>query len=76
MAILLSINVLCAALFEDERLSGKRLRGYVLTGLLLFVKTILKCLDCGQRKSSAIRPAFSLPTYLEGDFCMLRPGSR
>ena len=54
----------------------KRLRGYVLTGLLLFVKTILKCLDCGQRKSRAIRPAFSLPIYLEGDFCMLRPGSR
>ena len=55
---------------------GKRLRSYVLTGLLLFVKTILKSRDCGQRKSRAIRPAFSLPIYLEGDFCRLRPGSR
>ncbi len=26
-----------------SRISRKRLRGYVLTGLLLFVKTILKC---------------------------------
>ena len=58
------------------RFSRKRLRGYVLTGLLLFVKTTLKSRDCGQRKSRAIRPAFSLPTYLEGDFCMLQPGSR
>lgn len=34
-------------------ISCKRLRGYVSTGLLLFVKTILKSRYRGQRKSRA-----------------------
>ena len=72
LVVLVIIGILVLAALPNL---SKRLRGYVLTGLL-FVKTILKSRDCGQRKSRAIRPAFSLPTYLEGDFCRLRPGSR
>lgn len=41
-------------------ISCKRLRGYVSTGLLLFVKTILKSRYRGQRKAGLIRYVYIL----------------